>query len=202
MSTKSTTAMKPALLAALLFSVFFLPGCSSSDVLSNGNFAFTIELVAVNEGTTDYECIVMDINELLVRALDPRASDFLGSDALNLGNGVSAVSFKPATCTTRPPVSLPPIILPSGEYLLDSLTLANWELIEEVGGTGDHGCFFSLDPIAFGILPAPVTFSVGSNQPNSLTITLDVTALEAAAIAFPGVCPDVFSNFNDIIQIQ
>ncbi len=202
MSTKPSTIMKPALLAALLFSLFLLPGCSDSNVLSNGNFAFTIELVPVNEGTTDFECVVMDINQLLVRPLDPGAADLLGSDALNLGNGIGEVSFKPSTCTSRPTVSLPPIVLPSGEYLVEDLDIANFQLIEETGGTGDHGCFISLDPAELGILPAPLTVNVGANFPNKLTITLDVTALEAAALAFPGVCPDVFFNFNDIFQFE
>ncbi len=206
MSTKSTTVMKPVLLAALFCSLLLMPGCSDSNVLSNGNFAFTFELLTTNEGATDYECVVLDLTNFLVTPLDAGASEFLGSDGLNLANGISEISFKPTTCTSRPAVPLPPILLASGEYVVSQLRMTNFQLIEEVGGAGDTGCFTPVDPIEEGIFLEPLTISVGADQANTVTISLDVSALETGInnTAFPGfgICDGVVEDFNDIFEFR
>ncbi len=196
--------MKLVSLAGLLFSLLLLPGCTGTDVLSSGNFAFTFELSAIDEGTTDYGCVLLEFINFVVTPLDAEASEFLAPDGLNLANGISEVSFKPSTCTSAAAVELPPLVLGSGEYVVSKLRMVNFKLEEEAGGATDVDCTTPIDPIAENILLEPLIIKVGDDQPNKLTIELNVTAMDTAlrTTDFPGICNLVVDNFNDIFQFR
>jgi hypothetical protein len=164
--------------------LLLLTACTGTDELAETSFPFTVKLEAVGNPTPsgNYDCIYfLQVTDFLIRPVDPATVDAIGPNGVRVLTSDTAdrlrVSFLGRDCPSEDVdhQPIPPVVLPSGRYEIVSLVMDEITLITTASST------FQSCPIGFqfGDFDPPVIVRVGSDQPNSLIVRLDVASLEA-----------------------
>jgi len=183
-------------LAALLM-LLGVQGCTNSDSLNETAFEVQILWETTNPSPTNWDCVLVeDARDIALRPLDPDSADTLQGNQIRWLDETSALlqNFVGGDCTGLgfAENEIPTILLPAGAYDIERLNLGVFEFWEDATST-NYVCFDNLE------LPDPaigdVILEVGSDKPNLVRITIDITEAETQASNF--FCPDV-AAFIDI----
>jgi hypothetical protein len=201
-------------------------GCTGTDVLNPGNYELQFETTA-DEGATDFECVLWNINELRVQPVDGDCAgglndgDPCGADAdcpdgscagalvidtaEEFGVITESLNFvnfsdKGAPCEplNTTAVDIPTLRLSTGRYRINALTLGGPTLVDSQGNS--IGCGGFLEQVV-PRLGDSVIFHIGEDEPNTINIVIDVEAL-AAVIDVPCDLDAVSAAIPSIVKIR
>jgi hypothetical protein len=189
----------------LVASLAAVAGCTGTDFIDSGTAQVSFETTVVNPSSTDYECVLLRINGMTLRPIDPEAAALLGNSSLGAVTSSTLVNFSDQACSQFPN-PLPNVTLTVGTYQIATLLL---------GGTGTQIPAMLFDQESntrLRCFSGPVDVTASFPQPivieegRHIRLVIDEQALEQhlqGSIDNPNFsCQELFDNIADVLEIQ